>query len=369
MAYAGLTNKIQVQWPDGALSDRSQWVTYSADLQQRILLDFAGGKLVVEAVVDEDEPRGAQLQTAIEFGRQIIQADAQELESKDLLRLEINQNLQDVAMLKPAPRISSQQTAINQIIPPAYYQQAVAGITPATGANADGDSRPNTADNATQSVSEKPAEYLPLPPQVEVYQENGLSKIRFQIDFVNEFQKILVQNYQDDIQLYAREYGIAVSIILAIIETESSFNPRAVSPVPAFGLMQLVPKTAGVDAYQLVYGEQQVVSPDFLFDEKNNLQLGSAYFYLLMNRYLKNIKDDTARFYCAVVSYNTGVGNLSLTFVGKKNIKQAVSKINTMTSAQVYAYLLEHLAAEETVNYLQKIVKRRDKYTYLDFET
>ena len=157
-----------------------------------------------------------------------------------------------------------------------------------------------------------------------------------------------------------------MSTILAIIETESSFNPRAVSPIPAFGLMQLVPRTAGVDAYQLVHGKQQVVSPDFLFNEKNNLQLGSAYFYLLMNRYLKHIKDDVARFYCSVVSYNTGVGNMSLTFVGVKNIKKAVTKINTMTSEEVYDFLLKNLPAKETVNYLQKIVKRRDKYKHLD---
>ena len=40
-----------------------------------------------------------------------------------------------------------------------------------------------------------------------------------------------------------------------------------------------------------------------------------------------------------------------------------------MTAEEVYQYLLVNLPAEETRNYLKKIVKRRAKYIHFDNET
>jgi len=194
------------------------------------------------------------------------------------------------------------------------------------------------------------------------------SLLKMTVKFVNNYQKVLLANNFDDVKKFSKKYDVAISVILAIIETESSYNPRAISRVPAFGLMQLVPKTAGIDAHNYVHGQKKILSPDYLFDETNNLQLGTAYFKLLKSRYLRKIKNSQSRFYCAVSSYNTGVGNLAKTFTGKKNLSKAAKVINTMTADEVYQYLLNNLPAEETRNYLKKIVKRRAKYVHFDSE-
>lgn len=44
----------------------------------------------------------------------------------------------------------------------------------------------------------------------------------------------------------APEYRSDPNLVLAIVETESGFNPRALSPKNAQGLMQLVPETAAL---------------------------------------------------------------------------------------------------------------------------
>lgn len=206
-------------------------------------------------------------------------------------------------------------------------------------------------------------------PKVVLKTENGVTKLQLSIEFVNNFQKILLEQNLHTITRFSEEYKIPVSTLLAIIETESSYNPRARSPIPAFGLMQLVPKTAGIDAYNFVYGEKKVVAPDYLYIEENNLELGAAYFHILMNRYLKGVTNLQSRFYCAVASYNTGIGNVAKTFSGSKRIRSAVPVINAMEPDEVLAFLLENLAATETKNYLKKIIRRQDKYAHMDTET
>lgn len=381
-AYKGLTKKIEVRWPDGALPERHKWVTYNKQLTSRATVDYERGEIVVETLVQPDKPAQEQVQELLAMSQQTLQASSEELNEQDMLRQAIDKEIDasvektDQPVLPPKPKpvavgpelavlitedtqaqLSTLQTTLEQAKPQASVSETLAEITP----------EPVSEPVVEQSVAvASPPEPKQAVPVIDVVEEDGATKLKLRIAFVNDYQEKLISQYFEDIKGYADQYDVPVSVVMAIIETESSYNPRAVSPIPAFGLMQLVPRTAGVDAHQFVHGEKKILTADYLFEEDNNLQLGSAYFHLLTHRYLRKIDDPTARFYCAVASYNTGVGNLARTFTGSKSINAAVTKINQMSSQQVYDFLLTNLPAEETRNYLRKVVTRMEKYKQFD---
>ncbi len=74
----------------------------------------------------------------------------------------------------------------------------------------------------------------------------------------------------------SEKYGVDESLILAIMQTESSFNPYAVSGSDALGLMQVMQHTAGKDVFQM-RGKWGTPSRSYLFDPENNIDTGTAY--------------------------------------------------------------------------------------------
>ncbi len=95
------------------------------------------------------------------------------------------------------------------------------------------------------------------------------------------------------VEQYARQHRLDVSLVHAVIRAESSYNPRAVSPAGAIGLMQIMPATAAM------YG---IGSADALFDAKTNVRVGTRHLNLLIGRH--GIGK-------AIMAYNAGEGALA----------------------------------------------------------
>jgi membrane-bound lytic murein transglycosylase C len=169
--------------------------------------------------------------------------------------------------------------------------------------------------------------------------------------------------YLDSVNHYSKEWGVTVPMILAVMETESSFNPMAESHIPAYGLMQIVPSTAGLDVNQKLLGLTRKPQPKLLFSSAENIKYGSAYIHILMTRYLKEVKDPKSRFYCAIAAYNTGIGNLAKAFnKGKKGRIKAISVINQMTPDEVYK-VIKKRTHTETQRYLDKVLKSHQYFS------
>ncbi len=87
----------------------------------------------------------------------------------------------------------------------------------------------------------------------------------------------------------AADYKLDPNLVLAVIEVESNFNPSALSPKNAQGLMQLIPDTAER------FGVQDV------WDPEQNLRGGMAYLRWLLGQFKGDVR-------LALAAYNAGEG-------------------------------------------------------------
>ena len=170
------------------------------------------------------------------------------------------------------------------------------------------------------------------------------------------------EQFKTMINTHSNSYSVAEPLIYAIMEQESAFNPMAQSWVPAYGLMQLVPKSGGRDAYRYVHKVDEIPSAEFLFDADNNIQLGTGYLKLLLSTTFKKVTDERCKMLCAIAAYNTGAGNVSRAINGTTNISKAIPTINAMSYDQLFEYLKQHLPHAETKDYIQKVTSKMEKY-------
>lgn len=180
-------------------------------------------------------------------------------------------------------------------------------------------------------------------------------------NMVAQHNAIRAGKFKNIVNLYARKYNVKASLVYAIIRAESDFNQFAISSAGAYGLMQLVPKTAGADAFMFVYHRRVIPSKQYLFNANNNINLGTAYLHILKNRYLSGIGNATSKEYCVISAYNTGSGNVLGVFGANKD--EATRKINRLYPHTLYDILVKKLPYKQTRQYLQKVVRYQNYYS------
>ncbi|WP_318389101.1 membrane-bound lytic murein transglycosylase MltC [Enterobacter sp.] len=190
--------------------------------------------------------------------------------------------------------------------------------------------------------------------------KNGLKIIySVTINLVANHLDKRAHKYVGMVRQSARKYGVDESLILAIMQTESSFNPYAVSRSDALGLMQVVQHSAGKDVFR-AQGRSGMPGRDYLFDPASNIDTGTAYLAMLSNVYLSGISNPTSRRYAVITAYNGGAGSVLRVFSADKI--QAANMINQMTPGDVYETLTTRHPSAESRRYLYKVNTAQKSY-------
>ena len=183
------------------------------------------------------------------------------------------------------------------------------------------------------------------------------------IPMVGNHMQVRAVKFKPLVEAAANRFGLTRTLLYAIIRVESDFNPYAINTVPAVGLMQVVPQTAGADVQEFLTKRRSEPSKAFLFEPDNNITYGAAYLHLLYTRHLPAVANPVSREYCVIASYNGGSGALLKTF--DANRARALAVINSQPPTAVYDTITRKHRAEETRRYLEKVLAAKKEFTGL----
>ncbi len=125
--------------------------------------------------------------------------------------------------------------------------------------------------------------------------------IQVLLDRLDLFPRSHVPSLARHLMRLCRAHHFDPALILSLINVESSFKIKAVSPVGARGLMQLMPATARYIAQR---AKVKYRGESALFDPFTNMTLGVNYLSLLRNKYRGQSP------YFHIAAYNIGPGRL-----------------------------------------------------------
>lgn len=338
--YADYVRSIDKVWGKENFADdtKKDWVEYSNDLRSRSIVDFENGTATVEVALNENEA-----------------------DDKKVVNEKLASAIEQLLTSKGTTCPYESKVDVSRPLTKKPILDGLVDLTPYEGDKPQSDKAPLKKENAN-ATAKKIADKSPRKVNT-IKGEDGETRkvVKVEMSLVKDNLSKNATLYKDLVAEFSQKFQIEQPLIFAIIEQESAFNPEAKSWVPAYGLMQLVPTSGGRDAFRYVHKRDEVPTHSYLYNPRNNIELGTAYLRVLTNQF-KSVTDDDCRRLCVIASYNTGAGNVSRAFTGSTNLKNAFSEINKHDYHSLYDYLTTNLTHKEARNYVAGVTKKREKY-------
>ncbi|MBI5243783.1 MAG: transglycosylase SLT domain-containing protein [Elusimicrobia bacterium] len=326
-----LRKSVLRQWTEFHESSNKVWVDYGDKTDAVSKVDFEKGKVEIEVLVPVEEvsPRKEKTAAVSELGPQ------EKEKLKALAEEKISAQVRKMLSEKADPKT---EVMNDQLKAP--------------------DGKAVTDKSADRFVKER------LAPKMEVQEKPVVAKdgkprikVRVKVDMAPDHIQTRAARYTPQVGAAAKRYGMDPALIYAVIHTESWFNPKARSNAGAFGLMQLVPRTAGMEAYKFLNKEEKLLTPEYLYDPDNNILLGATYLNMLLTRHFGKIKNPDNRRLVSVGAYNCGPGCMRKSVVSKHDM-------DGLSGGEVLR-LIRTLTPKETQEYVPRVEERMGLYRKL----
>ena len=311
-----IKKKILEKWDELGLKTNKKYVDYDQDFNSKGEIDFEKGQVKASAVVEKGDPEAERK------AKQML---------KERLKNLVKTKGEDKKSLLEGQIKSQKDKKIDE---------------------------DNVEEFADKTVEQKAGK------QKEFKSGDGKQRIKYEVTvkMVPDHIQVRANRFKQEVLQQADQFDVDPALVMAIIHTESSFNPEARSYIPAYGLMQLVPKTGARDAYNYIYNRDRFLTSNYLYNPSNNIKLGCAYLAKLRFVYFKNIQNSDNALYCVIASYNGGIGTVAKTISGNTRLGTMSRVVNTHDPQWTYSKLSNDLPYDETRNYLKKVSKRLDMY-------
>ncbi|MCF7794331.1 MAG: murein transglycosylase domain-containing protein [Candidatus Cloacimonetes bacterium] len=317
--------EIERLWNEFKESTPKEWVSYNSDFSGRSSVDFEEDQIQVEAVLEQEEtPDQPQ----------------QEEKAKEIIKEQVKSILEEKDKITNKPILKDQVTTSNNEV-------------------------------IEEDEIEKAAEEIVEETKVTTFKnKDGKTMVKYQINLslVPNHLKKRIEGYRPTIEKLCKKYDVDKSLALAIIHSESYFNPKAYNRFGnAYGMMQIVPKYAGLTMNNYIYKRNQPPTSDQLFNPEINLEMGIGYLRWLADNKWDKVANKTNRMYCVISSYNGGPGSIykamtgRMTKIGDKWEPMFVD-LSTIDSRELFNKLKREIPFEETRKYIVTVTDNMNKF-------
>lgn len=330
-AYDKFVKEMSALWGSDNVAESTDkdWVEYSDDGKSRSIVDFEEGEATIEIIVTPEE-----------IASEEVIEDKIEQKLKELIvsrgtTKDYDSPVEKSMPLQETPILEDQvQTPSGEIV---------------------------TEDNIEESVKEIVQETVIETKEIVGGDGAPRQVVAVKLDLAPDHIRTRAEMYKKEVEKYCRKYDVNPALVYAVMQTESSFNPKATSHAPAYGLMQIVPRLAGKDCAKSLNKPFSQPTPTYLYEPENNIEMGVHYLHLLEQRHYTKVSDPDNRNLCVIASYNTGAGNVSRALRGDTNISKAIQQINGMEYDNLFIYFEKNLLPEAQ-NYIRVVTERMKNF-------
>lgn len=311
-AWERMVAEIDRIWLDSLTTTKKEWVDYSDQYSTRSYVNFENGDMILATMIKTSETRITEL-------------------SKERIRRQL------------AKALSSNNPSGRSIL---------------AGQIVDSSGQPVTQQNLDRYLNEEVFPRLKRDPKP-LLGKDGLPRYKLSVPMklIPNHTIVRAQPYIPEVKRQSQRFRLRPELVMAVMHTESYFDPLARSHVPAYGLMQLVPIYGAREAYQYVYGHDRVLPANYLYQPTNNIELGTAYLNLLIYKHFATETHPVKNLYLSICGYNWGP-----TSIQRKIIRRYPT--SNMTPEQLYVVLRQR-TPQETGDYLQRVTQRMPMYQAL----